>query len=56
MYGQGSGTPTVLGAATTATVLPVTGMSSAVELALALAAGLAVWVVVYVAAAKFGKR
>jgi hypothetical protein len=56
MYGQGNGTGAVLAAATTATVLPVTGMNNAVQIALAAAAGLAVWAVVYVAYAKYGKR
>jgi LPXTG-motif cell wall-anchored protein len=60
MYGQGSGVPTkvvpaVLGAAT-ATVLPQTGMNSAIDIALAAVAGLAVWAVVYVAMAKYAKR
>jgi len=56
MYGQGSVTPVVLGAAAAAGVLPLTGMSNAVEIALAAAAGLAVWALVYVAVTKFGKR
>lgn len=56
MYGQGNGTPQVLGAVTTAAVLPLTGVSNVVEIALAAAAGLAVWALVYVAAAKFGQR
>jgi zinc transporter ZupT len=52
----------VLGACTTAATvagcatLPVTGMNSATQIALALAAGLAVWAVVYMAAAKLNKR
>jgi len=56
MYGQGNGTPVVLGAAATAGVLPLTGVSNAVEIALAAAAGLAVWAMVYVVSAKYGKR
>lgn len=54
MYGQGG--PAVLGAVTTAAVLPLTGMSNAVEIAIALAVGLAVWAVVYLGIVKFGKR
>jgi len=56
MYGQGNGTPQVLGAVTTAAVLPLTGVSNVVEIALAAAAGLAVWAMVYFAVAKYGKR
>jgi hypothetical protein len=56
MYGQGNGTPQVLGAVATGAVLPLTGVSNAVQIALAAAAGLAVWAVVYVAYAKFGNR
>jgi hypothetical protein len=59
MYGQGSGLPPVLGAATgagAAAVLPQTGVNSVVEIALAVAAGLAAWAVVYVASAKIAKR
>lgn len=56
MYGQGTGTPQVLGAVTTAAVLPLTGVSNVVEIALAAAAGLAVWGLVYLAATKYGKR
>lgn len=59
MYGQGNGTipacvagVTCLGAA----VLPKTGMSTAIQLALAAAVGLAVWAVVYVVMSKFAKR
>jgi LPXTG-motif cell wall-anchored protein len=60
MYGQGSGTgtPTVLGAATTVTglaVLPQTGMSSLVNIALAVAAGLLAWGIVYIVHNKFSK-
>jgi hypothetical protein len=55
MYGKGS-TPVVLPAATTAVVLPATGAHSYVGIALAVAAGLAVWAGLYVAQAKFGKR
>ncbi|HVQ43987.1 MAG TPA: hypothetical protein VMT30_03410 [Candidatus Saccharimonadia bacterium] len=56
MYGQGNLVPPVLGAATTAAVLPLTGVNNAVEIALAAATGLAVWALIYVAAAKYGKR
>ena len=59
MYGQGSGTPAVLAAATgvgAAAVLPHTGATGIVEIALAVAAGLAAWAVVYVATAKYAKR
>ena len=56
MYGHGNATGVVLAAATTATVLPLTGVSNAVEIALAAAAGLAVWALVYVAVAKYGQR
>jgi hypothetical protein len=45
----------VLGASTVA-VLPRTGVNSAIEFALAAAAGLAVWALVYVAMNKFSKR
>ncbi len=48
--------PAVLGAATTAAVLPLTGVSNVVEIAVAAAAGLAVWAIVYMAATKFSKR
>jgi hypothetical protein len=56
-FGNGGTNPTapVLGA-TTAAVLPVTGMNSAIQIALAVAAGLAVWALVYVATSKFSKR
>jgi len=56
MYGQGTAAPAVLGAATTATVLPFTGVSNAVEIALAAAAGLAVWAMVYIAINRFNNR
>jgi hypothetical protein len=56
MYGLGNGTPQVLGAVTTAAVLPLTGVSNVVEVALAAAAGLVVWAMVYFAVAKYGKR
>lgn len=46
----------VLGAATTAVALPMTGASNVVQIALAAAAGLAVWAMIYVGVAKFGKR
>jgi LPXTG-motif cell wall-anchored protein len=60
MYGQGSGVPTkvvpaVLGVSTAA-VLPQTGMNSAMDIALAAVAALAIWAIVYVAMAKFAKR
>ena len=57
MYGQ---TPKVIapvaGTVLGASVLPVTGMTNAVQIALAAAAGLAVWALVYVAGTKFSKR
>ena len=53
--GQGAVVAPVLGAATVA-VLPRTGMNAAVEIALAAAAGLAVWAVVYFAFSKFSNR
>jgi hypothetical protein len=59
MSGQGFGGPTVGGVvagAGAAAVLPQTGMNSVVEIALAVAAGLAAWAVVYVASAKIAKR
>lgn len=61
MYGMGNTTPVVLGTTTTsaivaANVLPSTGMNLAVELALSVAAGLAVWAVVYMLTVKFSKR
>ncbi len=50
MYGSGSGTDKViapvLGVATAA-VLPQTGVNTSIELALAAAAGLVVWAMVY---------
>ena len=60
MYGQGSSAivpvaGAVLGASTMA-VLPQTGMTNAVQIAIAAAAGLVVWAVLYVGMAKFGKR
>jgi hypothetical protein len=51
----------ILGACTAATTvagvctLPVTGMNSAVQIALAVAAGLAAWGVAYMAVAKFNR-
>ncbi len=60
MYGQGSSsTPTALGAVATVTglaVLPQTGMSNVVDIAIAVAAGLVAWGVVYIAQNKFQKR
>jgi LPXTG-motif cell wall-anchored protein len=60
MYGQGGKVlGCVAGAAAAcvgATVLPQTGVDAAIQIALAAAAGLAAWAVVYVSAAKFGKR
>jgi hypothetical protein len=44
--------PTVLGAS----ILPVTGMHNTVAIALAVAAGLAAWAVVYMTASKLNKR
>jgi len=55
MYAKAS-IPAVLPIATTAVVLPATGAHNFVGIALAAAAGLAVWAVLYVAQAKFGKR
>lgn len=56
MYGQGSQVPTVvpavLGAGTVA-VLPQTGMNSATHVAVAAAAGLATWALVYMAQSLF---
>ncbi|HSX01779.1 MAG TPA: LPXTG cell wall anchor domain-containing protein [Candidatus Saccharimonadia bacterium] len=57
LYGKGSGT--VLGAATggaAVVALPQTGANTTVQIALAVAAGLAVWAAVYVARAKFSQR
>ena len=54
MYGKGS--VSILPVVATAAVLPVTGVNNAVEIALAAAAGLAVWAVLYMANAKYGKR
>lgn len=45
--------PAVLTATTTATVLPQTGMNSATHVAVAAAAGLATWAIVYMAQATF---
>ena len=59
MYGHGSGVPQVLGAATgvtTAAVLPQTGMGSAIQVAVAMAAGLAAWAVVYIVSNKLSRR
>lgn len=39
-----------------ATVLPQTGVDTAVQIALASIAGLAAWGIVYMSALKFGKR
>jgi LPXTG-motif cell wall-anchored protein len=47
--------PAVLGASTAA-ILPQTGANSGVEYAVAAAAGLAVWALVYMGMAKFGSR
>jgi hypothetical protein len=59
MSGFGNGNPNSVGpvlGVSTAAVLPVTGMNSAIQIALAVAAGLAVWALVYVAASKYSKR
>jgi hypothetical protein len=53
MYGKGSILPAAI---VPAAILPVTGMHNAVAIALAVAAGLAAWAVVYMAASKFNKR
>ncbi|HEY2004003.1 MAG TPA: LPXTG cell wall anchor domain-containing protein [Candidatus Saccharimonadia bacterium] len=57
MYGNGQvlGSCTIAGGAAAActTVLPQTGMSSATHVAVAAAAGLATWAVVYMAQAMF---
>lgn len=55
MYGQGSVTP-VVPVVATAAALPVTGANNIVGIALAVAAGLAVWALIYAGVAKFGKR
>ncbi|GEM_PF-2249883 len=39
-----------------ATVLPQTGVDTAIQIALAAAAGLAAWAVVYMTVSKYGKR
>ncbi len=59
MYGYGNATGLVLGTGTgvvAATTLPVTGTNWVVDLALAAAAGLAVWAMVYVLNTKLNKR
>jgi hypothetical protein len=59
MYGKGSSIPAVLGvttAAGTTGLLPKTGANMVIELALAIAAGLAVWALAYVANTKFSQR
>jgi LPXTG-motif cell wall-anchored protein len=62
MYGQGN-VPQVLAACTGvatavcgATVLPQTGVDTAIQLAIAAVAGLAAWAVVYMSALKLGNR
>ena len=58
MYNTGKGSgpiPAVLGASTAA-VLPQTGMNTAVQIALAVAAGLVVWAAVYFGMSKITKR
>ncbi len=62
MYGQGS-YPQVLAACTGvaaacvgASVLPETGVDTAISLAVAAIAGLAAWAAVYMSSLKFGKR
>lgn len=57
MYGRGAGSAAGVGAGLGATtMLPETGMNLAVQLAVAIVAGLAVWALVYGTTAKFGKR
>jgi hypothetical protein len=60
MYtGKGGGSNPIVPIAATlgaSTVLPRTGMNTALQIALAAAVGLAVWAVVYIAMAKFSKR
>jgi hypothetical protein len=64
MYGQGSATPTpavvaavpAVAGVTTAALLPQTGASSLIGIALAVAAALVVWATIYVARAKFSAR
>ena len=56
MYGQGSIQPVPVVLGVTAVALPVTGVNNAVQIAIAAAAGLAVWAMIYVGVAKFGKR
>jgi hypothetical protein len=51
MYTHGN-VPVVLGTTTTAVTIPATGAGDATEVALAAAAGLAVWAVVYLAYTK----
>ena len=41
---------------TTAAVMPATGMNSAVQIAVAAAAGLVVWAGIYIVGAFFGKH
>lgn len=53
--GKGGFVPVVAGASTAA-ILPQTGATGIIEIALAVAAGLAAWAVVYVATAKYAKR
>jgi hypothetical protein len=56
MYGHGTATGAVLAAATTSVVLPLTGMSNIIQIAIATASGLAVWGVIYIFTAKFKVR
>jgi hypothetical protein len=61
MYGQGTGKVLaactgVAAACVGATVLPETGVDTAIQLAVAAVAGLAAWAAIYMSALKFGKR
>jgi hypothetical protein len=58
MYKTGNVLGACAGAATcvTAAVMPSTGMDTAVQIAVAAAAGLAVWAGVYIVGAFFGKH
>lgn len=53
--GKGAVIAPVLGVSTAA-VLPKTGASTAIEIALAAAVALAVWAIAYTAMSKFSKR
>jgi LPXTG-motif cell wall-anchored protein len=58
MYNSGKvlGACAGAGACLTTYALPQTGMDSAVQVAVAAAAGLAVWAGIYIASAVFGKH